>query len=220
MSWQFLSALKSCETSHRTLDVEKLDFAALDRIFGADDREVSLVNELFEYERAVRQFFHGGADIGAYSRAGQRFFVAIPVHLEYRLDRRPHSIDNGAQVWRPVRLLEGKFFERGDYRAAVGVAKDDDESCPKLIGGELDAADLRGSDDVAGNTDDKQVAEALVKHQLDRNPRVGTGENDGEGVLSAGHAGLVGPAGQRFGIEVTGDEAAIAVAQFFKSIFG
>jgi len=50
--------------------------------------------------------------------------------------------------------------------------------------GELDAANLRSSDDVAGHADDKQVAQALVEDDLCWDPRVGTPEDDGERLLT------------------------------------
>jgi hypothetical protein len=68
--------------------------------------------------------------------------------------------------------------------AHTGVAQHDDERRPEPLGGELDAADLRGRDDIAGNADDEQVAEALVEDDLRRHPRVGTAEDDGERFLT------------------------------------
>jgi hypothetical protein len=56
--------------------------------------------------------------------------------------------------------------------------------CAKPLCGELDATDLRRSDDISGNADDEQVAQALVEDDLCRHPRVGTTENDGERLLT------------------------------------
>ena len=58
------------------------------------------------------------------------------------------------------------------------------QPCAEPRRGELDAADLRRSDDVSGNADDKQVAKALVEDDLCWHPRVGTSENDGERLLT------------------------------------
>jgi hypothetical protein len=43
---------------------------------------------------------------------------------------------------------------------------------------------LRGSDDIAGNTNNKQVPQALIKHDLRRNARIRAPEDDREGLLS------------------------------------
>ena len=55
---------------------------------------------------------------------------------------------------------------------------------PKRVGGELDAADLRRRDDVAGDADHEQIAQALVEHDLGRDPRVGAAEDDGDRALA------------------------------------
>jgi hypothetical protein len=48
---------------------------------------------------------------------------------------------------------------------------------------ELDTADLRRSDDVAGDTDNEKVAEALVEDELGRDPGIRTSQHDGEWLL-------------------------------------
>jgi hypothetical protein len=53
-----------------------------------------------------------------------------------------------------------------------------------MLGGELDAADLRRRDDVAGDANDKQMTEAEIENNLNRNPLIGTAENDGERFLA------------------------------------
>jgi hypothetical protein len=64
------------------------------------------------------------------------------------------------------------------------VAQHHDERCPKPFCGKLDAPDLRGRDDISGNADNKQVAQALIEHDLCWHARVGTSENNGEGLLA------------------------------------
>jgi hypothetical protein len=51
-----------------------------------------------------------------------------------------------------------------------------------MLGGVLDAADLRRRDNVTGDANDKQLTEAEIENNLNRNPRIGTAENDGEGA--------------------------------------
>jgi hypothetical protein len=58
------------------------------------------------------------------------------------------------------------------------------QPCAEPYCGELDTAYLRGSDDVSGNADDKQVAQALVEDDFCRHPRVGTSEDNGERLLT------------------------------------
>src|SRR5215469_250070 len=48
---------------------------------------------------------------------------------------------------------------------------------------ELDTADLRGRDDVAGHADDEQVAESLVEDDLRRHARIRAAEHDRERLL-------------------------------------
>jgi len=98
------------------------------------------------------------------------------------------------------------------------VPQHDHKPRPELGGGELDAPDLRGGDDVAGDADDKQVAQALVKNDLGRHPRVRTAEDDGEGRLAGRQGVAAGMAGQRIQASDVGCEAAIPLAQAFKRV--
>lgn len=59
-----------------------------------------------------------------------------------------------------------KFFQGRQDRPALGVPQNHDQPGTEPRRGELDTADLRGSDDVSGNADDKQVAQALVEDDL------------------------------------------------------
>jgi hypothetical protein len=43
------------------------------------------------------------------------------------------------------------------------VAQNHNERCAEPLCGELNTADLRGSDDVPRNADDKQIAQALIE---------------------------------------------------------
>jgi len=59
-----------------------------------------------------------------------------------------------------------------------------DESCAGAFRRELDAANLRGRDDVASYADDKQVTKALIEDDLRRHSRIGTSEKNGERLLA------------------------------------
>ena len=78
----------------------------------------------------------------------------------------------------PLQLLQGRF-----NGAALRVAQHHHQAGAELFGGELDAADLGWGDDVAGDADDEQIAEALIEDDFDRYPGVGTAENGGEWFL-------------------------------------
>ena len=93
-------------------------------------------------------------------------------------DRRSSA---GCATGWPVGLPQ--LLERGQNRAALRVAEDDDQPRAEARRGELDAPDLRRRDDVAGHADDEQVAQALVEHDLGRHARIGAAENDGERLL-------------------------------------
>ena len=137
---------------------------------------------------------------------------ASSVSSRLSIDGRTRStIDRRLGDWfgaGPAQLLE-----RGQDRAALRVAEDDDQRRAVALGGELDAADLRWRDDVAGDANDEQVAQSLVEHDLRRYAGIGTSEDDGERLLAvrqlrtpARADGVVGGAQPR-------GEAAVAVLQ-------
>ena len=79
-----------------------------------------------------------------------------------------------------------QLLERREDRAALRVPEHHDEPRAEALGGELDAADLRRRDDVAGDADHEQVAEALVEDDLGGHARVRAAEDDGERLLPGG----------------------------------
>ena len=96
------------------------------------------------------------------------------------------------------------------------MAEHDDQRRAELCGGELHAADLRRGDDVAGDADDEQVAEALVEHDFGGHPRVGAAEDDRERLLagdsSLRRAALV----ERVVASDAGHESTVAVDEAFE----
>ena len=64
------------------------------------------------------------------------------------------------------------FLQSRHDRATFRVSENDDESRVEPRGRELDAADLRGCDNVARNTDDEEVAQPLVENDLGGYPRI------------------------------------------------
>lgn len=94
-----------------------------------------------------------------------------------------------------------QLLDRRVNRAALRMPEDDDEPRAERLGRELDAANLRRRDNVAGHPDHEQIPEALVEHDLGRYPGIGAAEDDGKGCLverelyasPAAHAGLRSP---------------------------
>ena len=125
----------------------------------------------------------GGPDVGTDCVRHEGVEVVAQVGLEQALDRRPHAIDDGAEVGRLIFCWPLQFFERRQNGATLRVAENDDEAGAEFLGGELDAAHLRRRDDVAGHADDEQVAKSLIEHNLGRHTRIGTAENDRERTL-------------------------------------
>ena len=77
-----------------------------------------------------------------------------------------------------------KRIERRGDGTAQGVAEHDHETRPELLGGELDAPDLRRGDDIARDADHEEVADSLVEDVFDGHARVRAAEHDGERLLA------------------------------------
>src|SRR6185369_4897423 len=71
----------------------------------------------------------------------------------------------------------------------------------------------------AGDADDEEVAEALVKDELGRDPGVRAPQHDGEGLLRGRELGATGvEAGE--GIRLAGGETAVSVAETGQRLSG
>ena len=88
--------------------------------------------------------------------------------------------------------------------------------CAEPRRSELNAANLRTSGDVSGNTDDKQVAKALIEDDLCRHARVGTSENDGEGFLAHCQLAAARLTRERLAAPNVRHEAMIPLSQAFE----
>jgi hypothetical protein len=82
------------------------------------------------------------------------------------------------------RLLE--VFQGGEDCSTLGMSENHHQPGAEPFRCELNATDLRRSDDISGNSDHKQIAETLVKYDLGRHARVGTTQNDGKRLLTSG----------------------------------
>ena len=96
--------------------------------------------------------------------------------------------------------------------AAVGVPEHDHQARAEGLGGELDAADLGGRDDVAGHADHEQVPEPLVEDELRRHARVRAAEHDRERLLLRGE-GAAARGAVAVVAALLADEAQVALAQ-------
>src|SRR5687768_7316176 len=106
-----------------------------------------------------------------------------------------------------------QLFESRQYSAALGMAQYNDQTRFESRRRELDAAHLRGSDDVTGDANYEQIAESLVEHDLHRHARVRTAENDGERLLLQRQFVAIDPGGRATGVLRVGDEAGVALPQ-------
>ena len=128
--------------------------------------------------------------------------------------RTRSTIERRFRDWSIRRPL--KFLQGGQNSPALGMPQNHHQPCAEPRRGELDAADLRRSDDVSGNADDKQVAKALIEDDLCRHPRVGTSENDGERLLTCRQLVAARLARERVAAPNVRDEATVPLSQAFE----
>src|SRR5688572_13439670 len=93
------------------------------------------------------------------------------------------------------------------------MAEHHDEPRAEPLRRELDAADLRGRHDVAGDADDEEVTEALVEDDLRGHARVRAPQHDRERLLPVGHGAAACPAAEDVHAAVVGHEAPVALLQ-------
>lgn len=166
--------------------IEELNYASLQRILSADDEQTIVPNQLFEQLRTVSQVVCGGADVGSNRLLHQSIQIVPEVGREQSLNGGPHAVNDRPQVAGLVFCRPLKLFDGGQDCPALGVAEDYHQPRAETRAGKLDAADLRGSNDVSGNTNNKQVPQALIKHDFGRNARIRTPEDDRERLLPRG----------------------------------
>lgn len=113
----------------------------------------------------------------------------------------------------------GGMVDGGLDGTALAVSEDEDQLDIEVIDPVFDAGGDVGVGDVAGDADDEEVAEALVEEEFRRHAGVGAAEDDGEGVLG-GFEGGAPVAGFVGVLQLTGDEAAVAVFESLEGIEG
>jgi hypothetical protein len=100
------------------------------------------------------------------------------------------------------------------------MAHDDDEPGAEPRGGKLHAAHLGWSNDVAGYSNDEEIAEALIEDQLGGHSRIRAAQNDGEGLLSCDQRHAAGTARKSGGRSVTRNESTVSLPQARESFEG
>src|SRR5437588_129144 len=110
-----------------------------------------------------------------------------------------------------------QFLQRGDDGAALRMAHDDDQSSIKSCRGELNAADLRWCDNVAGDSNDEEVAEALVKDQFRGDAGIRATEDDRERLLSRDQRGTTGMIRKRRRPRLIRHESPVAIPKASQS---
>ena len=164
--------------------LEEIDDPGLQRVFGTDDQKSIVLDVFLEDVRSPPQLVGGSTNVGSNGVLRQCIVVVSEFWRQQFLDRWPNAVDDRTQIARLVFCRPPKFFQGCLDSPALSVAQNYDEPCPEPLRGEFDAADLRRSDDVAGNTDHEQVTKALIKDDLYGHPGVRTAENDGKRFLA------------------------------------
>src|SRR5207302_8738712 len=113
--------------------------------------------------------------------------------------------------------MSQQFLQRGDDGTTLRMAHYDDQSSIKSCRRELNAADLRWSDDVAGDSNDEEVAEALVKDQFRGDAGIRATEDDRERLLSRDQRGTTGMIRKRRRPRLIRHESPVAVPKASQS---
>jgi hypothetical protein len=98
------------------------------------------------------------------------------------------------------------------------MPKDHHQARAKARSGELDAADLGGSDNVSGNPDDEKIAQALIEDYFGRHPRVGASKYRRERLLRAGERAAASLA-REVAAGHARQEPAISISQAFEGFY-
>ena len=134
----------------------------------------------------MAQLLGGSPDVGAHSLRDQRAGLLPWRRGKQRLHRGTDPVDDGTQIGRLLRRGLLELLHGGQDRSALRVSQHHRQSRPEPPGGKLDAPHLGRCHDVSRDSDHEQVSKPLPEHQLRRNARVGTPQDDGKRLLRAG----------------------------------
>jgi hypothetical protein len=200
--------------------VEEVHAPRLERVLGADDEKPVARGTLLEQRGAMAQVIDRRTEVGAHRVSHECLEVVLQRRVEQRCHRRPHAVNDRTKVRRLTLGGALELVERGEDGAALRVAEHDDEPRAELLGGVLDAPDLRGRDDVPGDADDEEVAEPLIEDDLSGDARVGAAENDRVRRLLLRELGAALLAEERLEPADVGGEAGVAVLEALEGFEG
>jgi hypothetical protein len=83
---------------------------------------------------------------------------------------------------------------------------------------EFDTANLRGGDNVSGDANDKQVAQALVENNFHGYARIGAPEYSGEGLLAPRELGTASRVGELLRAPCIRCKPLVSLPQPFKGL--
>jgi hypothetical protein len=155
----------------------------------------------------------GGANVDSNRLRHQSIWIVPQIGLEQCLHGRPHAVDDRTQIARLVFCWPPKLLERRQNRSTLGMAEHDDQPRSETRRSEFDAADLRRSYDVASNTNDEEVAESLIEHDLGRNARIGASEDDRNWLLTLGQLDATGLAQKNMRLARIRGEPEVSLSQ-------
>jgi hypothetical protein len=167
--------------------------AAIELVFSLDNGELARVYRLAQDFAIGEHVFRTLVHILFYCRFDQVIGLGVGFGLS---DGRIDLVHDRVQV------AAGHLAARtgGGHGATFLMSEHNQQRAVKVVDGVLDTAEAYGIGDVSRSAHDEEIAQALVKNQLGRNPAVGTSEDDGMGLLSRSE--FVAEAQARRGIKV------------------
>ncbi len=174
----------------------------------ADDLDLTLLDQIADHVAAAQEFIDLHADVGLDDLVDELGVGRAAVGADrglHGVDGRFDLVEQGGQV------ADFHAVAGAHNRSTGGVAHDHDQLGTGRGGGELEAAEEVGVDDVTGDATDKDIAHALVEDDLRGRARVQAGQHHGEGELTTrGIALLV----DQVAVDgLTGDEARVSFLQ-------
>jgi hypothetical protein len=138
---------------------------------------------VFDDLGTMPQVIDGRSNIRAACLMDQLVQIVFEIGREQTFHRRTHQVDDGVKIPRLILFRPLKLFQRGFNGTALRVPENDDKPRTKLLGGEFDATDLRWRNDVPGDANHEQVAEALIEYDFHRYARIRATKNGSEWLL-------------------------------------
>jgi hypothetical protein len=158
----------------------------------------------------------GSTNVGSDSVPHQSFRIVPEFRRSQWFHSRPNPVEDRTQTLQRHTRCRLKLLESYSNGPALGMPKNDHQPGPEVHRSELDTRQLRRSDDISSNADDKEIAKPAIKDDLRRHPRIGTPENDGERLLA--HHQLAAARWARIAAANAGDKAAISLPQTIECV--